>query len=107
MGQVLVETPVTCPVCRTESLTHLPVEDVVDALEKGQPILLTAECHDRSWTALAPDLNRIRRHLASIMSFTGSAQPWMDGRSNSPTQEHSSWHLDHRRPYRVQARRAR
>ncbi len=104
MAQVLVECPVICPVCHTEGLTHLCVENVVDALEKSKPLLLTAECHHRSWAALAPDLNRIRRHLARVMGFTGSSQPWMDRAPCPSIQEQSSWHRTQSRPSAMESR---
>jgi hypothetical protein len=60
----LVQFPVLCPTCASETLTAVPVKVVAAALISGN-IRLHATCHDKWWDATAVELQQIREYLAA------------------------------------------
>lgn len=49
MTERLLKFPVKCPICGTEWISALSVTAIQEALEKGTPIRVYAECHDWEW----------------------------------------------------------
>jgi hypothetical protein len=68
MHEPTVRFPVTCPKCRTERLTEIPIDVVADALQRGADICLVATCHDVIWTATELELEQIDEYLGAVLS---------------------------------------
>ena len=63
MTVVLVRVPVTCPECKTESLTELPAALIAQALASGDSIRLYARCHSKIWQASGIEREQLRAYL--------------------------------------------
>jgi hypothetical protein len=64
MIEPTIRFPVACPKCGREQLTEFPINEVVDALNRGSDISLVATCHDVIWTATELELEQIHEYLA-------------------------------------------
>jgi hypothetical protein len=82
-----IRFPVTCPKCRQESLTTLPLGFVAAALISGRPIRLHASCHDVYWDAQDREIEQIREYVATpslhALQASGDIGP-PDPTANSP-----------------------
>jgi hypothetical protein len=74
MDQPTVRFPVACPKCGKERLTEFPVDELVDALQRGLDICLVATCHEMIWTATDLELEQIREYLRAVRLPKPAAQ---------------------------------
>jgi hypothetical protein len=56
---------VTCPKCRQEVLTSVPIGVAAAALISGRAIRLYAICHDVYWDAHYSEIEQIRESMAA------------------------------------------
>jgi hypothetical protein len=71
MIEPTIRFPVACPKCGREQLTEFPMNEVVDALDKGSDISLVATCHDVIWTATELELEQIHEYLVVAQAKLG------------------------------------
>jgi hypothetical protein len=74
MIEPTIRFPVACPKCGREQLTEFPLNEVVDALDRGSDISLVATCHDVIWTATELELEQIHQYLVVAQRKPGQAQ---------------------------------
>jgi hypothetical protein len=77
MGSVYVRLPIACPVCKELTLVPFRIEAILDALELGRSMRLTAPCHDSAWYASAEEISEIRDYLTNTLHFTSISSPWL------------------------------
>ncbi len=65
MVLITVRLPVTCPICRVETMQEFPVAVVIVALRRWNQMRLYTKCHPEGWSASKGDLQRIRTHLST------------------------------------------
>jgi len=63
--EAVIRFPVTCPKCRQEVLTTLPLGIAAAALISDRPIRLYASCHDVYWDAHHTEIEQIREYMAA------------------------------------------
>jgi len=69
MSEPMVQFPVTCPKCGTESIARYPVADVATALlSRSTPLKLYAPCHDYYWTASQWELQQVRQYMGAWLA---------------------------------------
>jgi hypothetical protein len=73
MIEPTIRFPVACPECGREQLTEFPMNEVVDALDRGSDISLVATCHDVIWTATELELEQIQEYLIVAQGKLGQA----------------------------------
>jgi hypothetical protein len=56
--------PVACPTCGKETLSHLPITTVTQALRLGGPLTLRSECHGAQWAATPLEREQIQQYVA-------------------------------------------
>jgi hypothetical protein len=78
-----VRFPVSCPVCRRESIAEYRHADLIGALINHRPIRLYAPCHDTSWAASYVEIQRIRGHLGVVRLDTPERTPQKDAREDT------------------------
>jgi hypothetical protein len=61
----VIRFPVFCPVCRQETILRRALGPIAEAIFKGSPITLSAECHEGEWIASPIERQQIREYLAS------------------------------------------
>jgi len=59
----VIRIPVTCPICRQQSLMESTVSDLAIALLAEGCVRLNASCHDVSWNASSVENDQIRQYL--------------------------------------------
>ena len=74
MIEPTIRFPVACPKCGREQLTEFPLNEVVDALDRGSDISLVATCHDMIWTATELELELIHQYLVVARGKLGQAK---------------------------------
>jgi hypothetical protein len=72
----MIRIPVTCPVCRKQSLMELTVSDLAIALLAEGCARLYAPCHDLSWNASSAESDQIRQHLR-FKEIPSEASTWI------------------------------
>jgi hypothetical protein len=60
-----VHFPVTCPKCRREVLSTLPIASVAAALISERPVRLYASCHDVYWDAHPSEIEQLREYMSA------------------------------------------
>jgi hypothetical protein len=60
-----VRFPVTCPKCRQEVLSTLPIASVAAALISKRPVRLYASCHDVYWDAHHIEIEQLREYMGA------------------------------------------
>jgi hypothetical protein len=74
MIEPTIRFPVACPKCGREQLTEFPLNEVLDALDRGSDICLVATCHDVIWTATELELEQIHQYLVVAQGKLGQAK---------------------------------
>jgi hypothetical protein len=70
-----IRFPISCPVCRKETIAEYRTADIVGALINSRPIRLYAQCHDRSWIASYIEVQQIRAHLGAARTAPEAYPP--------------------------------
>jgi hypothetical protein len=70
-----VRFPVSCPICRLESLAEYRRADVVGALLNDRPIRLFAPCCEKSWSAGYIEMQQIRAYFEAHRLDSPSRAP--------------------------------
>lgn len=69
MDEPTIRFPIECPKCGNESLGEYAVARVASALlTAGDPLILSAPCHETSWAATDRELEQIRGYLGAVLS---------------------------------------
>jgi hypothetical protein len=58
-----VHFPVTCPKCRQEVLSPLPIGSVAAARVSDRPVRLYASCHNVYWDAHHIEIEQLREYM--------------------------------------------
>jgi hypothetical protein len=74
MIEPTIRFPVACPKCGREQLTEFPLNEVLDALDRGSDISLVATCHDVIWTATELELEQIHQYLVVAQGKLGKGK---------------------------------
>jgi len=74
MIEPTIRFPVACPTCGREQLTEFPLNEVLDALDRGSDISLVATCHDVIWTATELEMEQIHQYLVVAQGKLGQAK---------------------------------
>ena len=59
----VVQVPVVCPQCGSESLEVFPIQEIAPDLINGRQIVLHARCHAQAWPASMVEREQIRDYL--------------------------------------------
>ena len=69
MGEPFIRFPIKCAKCGDDSSGEYAVAYVASALlTKGDPLILSAPCHENSWAATDQELEQIREYLGAVLS---------------------------------------
>ena len=99
MVEPYVNFMATCPQCRREGVTKLPIAAVAVSLLKGTIVELYASCHDIYWPATPLEVERIR----AVMSTAGiNIKPLSPNSFSSPDPTPPRLPLNHERVRRLE-----